>query len=135
MRVVDRALSQPDARASHRADRDGRHAEGTAAPARAAARQAAAGAAEALPLRHYLKQPRILATGVAFFGYNYVLFFFLSWFPSYLVQAHHLNIREMSVATVVPWLVGTVGLACGGVISDAIYKLTATRCCRAGSCS
>ncbi|MDN7673651.1 hypothetical protein QZM22_14265 [Burkholderia oklahomensis] len=41
-------------------------------------RQAAAGAAEALPLRHYLQQPRILATGVAFFGYNYVLFFFLS---------------------------------------------------------
>ncbi|KVD86606.1 hexuronate transporter [Burkholderia sp. ABCPW 14] len=97
---------------------------GGAAPARAAARQPAAGAAETPPLRHYLKQPRILATGVAFFGYNYVLFFFLSWFPSYLVQAHHLNIREMSIATVVPWLVGTVGLACGGVISDAIYKLT-----------
>ncbi|CAJ4909036.1 major facilitator family transporter [Burkholderia pseudomallei] len=80
--------------------------------------------ADVPPLRDYLKQPRILATGVAFFGYNYVLFFFLSWFPSYLVQAHHLNIREMSVATVVPWLVGTIGLACGGVISDGIYKLT-----------
>ncbi|MGV4662291.1 MFS transporter, partial [Burkholderia pseudomallei] len=84
----------------------------------------ASDAADVPPLRDYLKQPRILATGVAFFGYNYVLFFFLSWFPSYLVQAHHLNIREMSVATVVPWLVGTIGLACGGVISDGIYKLT-----------
>ncbi|AOJ73119.1 MULTISPECIES: MFS transporter [Burkholderia] len=90
----------------------------------AAAPRAAAGGVDAPLLRHYLKQPRILATGVAFFGYNYVLFFFLSWFPSYLVQAHHLNIREMSVATVVPWLVGTVGLACGGFVSDVIYKLT-----------
>ncbi len=78
----------------------------------------------AQPLSQYIKQPRILATAVAFFSYNYVLFFFLSWFPSYLVKAHHLNIRDMSIATVVPWLVGTVGLACGGAISDAIYKMT-----------
>ncbi|WP_185732451.1 MFS transporter [Burkholderia sp. Bp8963] len=80
--------------------------------------------APALTLSHYIRQPRILATAVAFFSYNYVLFFFLSWFPSYLVRAHHLNIKEMSVATVVPWLVGTVGLACGGAISDALYRLT-----------
>ncbi|MCA3779366.1 MAG: MFS transporter [Burkholderia sp.] len=75
-------------------------------------------------LAHYVRQPRILATAAAFFSYNYVLFFFLSWFPSYLVRAHHLNIKEMSVATVVPWLVGTVGLACGGAISDGLYRLT-----------
>lgn len=87
----------------------------------------APGAAAATPahtLSHYVRQPRIIATAAAFFSYNYVLFFFLSWFPSYLVRAHHLNIKEMSVATVVPWLVGTVGLACGGAISDALYRLT-----------
>ncbi len=83
-----------------------------------------AGDAAALTLSHYVRQPRILATAVAFFSYNYVLFFFLSWFPSYLVRAHHLNIREMSVATVVPWLVGMIGLACGGAISDGLYRLT-----------
>lgn len=75
-------------------------------------------------LMGYLKQPLILATAVAFFSYNYVLFFFLSWFPSYLVEAQHLNIKQMSVATVIPWLVGTVGLAAGGAISDAIYRWT-----------
>jgi MFS transporter, ACS family, hexuronate transporter len=80
--------------------------------------------APAQPLTHYLRQPLIIATAIAFFGYNYVLFFFLSWFPSYLVQAQHLNIKEMSVATVVPWLVGTIGLAAGGGISDAIYRVT-----------
>ncbi|MBB2926501.1 MFS transporter [Paraburkholderia silvatlantica] len=78
----------------------------------------------AAPLSAWLRQPLVIATAVAFFAYNYVLFFFLSWFPSYLVQAHHLNIREMSLATVVPWLVGTVGLAAGGAISDAIFRWT-----------
>ncbi|MCP3722625.1 MFS transporter [Paraburkholderia sp. CNPSo 3272] len=80
--------------------------------------------AASLPLSAWLRQPLVIATAVAFFAYNYVLFFFLSWFPSYLVQAHHLNIREMSLATVVPWLVGTVGLAAGGAISDAIFRWT-----------
>jgi MFS transporter, ACS family, hexuronate transporter len=77
-----------------------------------------------LPLLAWLRQPLIIAAAVAFFSYNYVLFFFLSWFPSYLVQAHHLNIKQMSLATVVPWLVGTVGLALGGMISDAIFRWT-----------
>jgi len=104
---------------------------GDAPSARAATRAAspapapaATAATPAHTLSHYVRQPRIIATAAAFFSYNYVLFFFLSWFPSYLVRAHHLNIKEMSVATVVPWLVGTVGLACGGAISDALYRLT-----------
>ena len=100
---------------------DARAATRAASPAHA---PAATAATPAHTLSHYVRQPRIIATAAAFFSYNYVLFFFLSWFPSYLVRAHHLNIKEMSVATVVPWLVGTVGLACGGAISDALYRLT-----------
>ncbi|MET3553676.1 MFS transporter [Burkholderia sp. 567] len=100
---------------------DARAATRAASPAHA---PAAAAATPTHTLSHYVRQPRIIATAAAFFSYNYVLFFFLSWFPSYLMRAHHLNIKEMSVATVVPWLVGTVGLACGGAISDALYRLT-----------
>lgn len=75
-------------------------------------------------LGYYIKQPIIQVTAFAFFCYNYILFFFLSWFPSYLVNAHGLNIKEMSITTVIPWIVGFVGLALGGVISDAILRLT-----------
>ncbi len=75
-------------------------------------------------LGFYLRQPIILATAFAFFCYNYILFFFLSWFPSYLVQAHGLNIKEMSLTTVIPWIVGFVGLALGGMVSDKIFKVT-----------
>lgn len=75
-------------------------------------------------LGYYLKQPIILVTAFAFFCYNYILFFFLSWFPSYLVQQHHLDIKQMSLTTMIPWIVGFVGLALGGYISDKIFKLT-----------
>lgn len=80
--------------------------------------------ADAHGLSYYLKQPIILATAFAFFCYNYILFFFLSWFPAYLVQAHGLNIKEMSLTTVIPWIVGFVGLALGGYISDKIFNIT-----------
>ena len=79
---------------------------------------------ERLSLGHFLRLPVILATACAFFAYNYVLFFFLSWFPTYLIEAHHLSLRDMSFATVIPWLLGSVGLAVGGFVSDGILRLT-----------
>ncbi|CUU24645.1 MFS transporter [Duffyella gerundensis] len=75
-------------------------------------------------LAHYLRQPIILVTAFAFFCYNYILFFFLSWFPAYLVQAHGLDIKAMSITTMIPWIVGFVGLALGGWISDKIFNIT-----------
>ena len=75
-------------------------------------------------LGYYLRQPIILVTAFAFFCYNYILFFFLSWFPAYLVQAHSLDIKSMSMTTVIPWVVGFVGLALGGWISDKIFNIT-----------
>ena len=85
---------------------------------------APAAALPAQPLGFYLKQPVVLATGLAFFGYNYILFFFLTWFPSYLTMAQHLSIKDMSIATVLPWVLGFCGLAAGGALSDAVFRRT-----------
>lgn len=87
-------------------------------------RAAPSAALPAQPLGFYLKQPMVLATGLAFFGYNYILFFFLTWFPSYLTMAQHLSIKDMSIATVLPWVLGFCGLAAGGALSDAVYRRT-----------
>lgn len=87
-------------------------------------RAAPSAALPAQPLGFYLKQPVVLATGLAFFGYNYILFFFLTWFPSYLTMAQHLSIKDMSIATVLPWVLGFCGLAAGGALSDAVYRRT-----------
>ncbi|MEK5097085.1 MFS transporter [Bacillus sp. FSL W8-0848] len=76
-----------------------------------------------IPLSFYLKQPTVLFTAFAFFSYNYVLFFFLTWFPSYLTTARGLSIHDMSIATIIPWVVGFIGLALGGFISDYIFSI------------
>jgi MFS transporter, ACS family, hexuronate transporter len=79
---------------------------------------------ETKALSFYLKQPVVLATALAFFGYNYILYFFLTWFPSYLTMAQGLSIKDMSIATVLPWVLGFFGLAAGGAISDFVLHRT-----------
>src|ERR1700753_446324 len=75
-----------------------------------------------MPLSYYLRQPAVIATGFAFFGYAYILYFFLSWFPSYLTMALHLSIQKMAVVTMIPWALGFLGLASGGFICDALGR-------------
>ncbi len=76
------------------------------------------------PLSSILLQPTVLATAFAFFGYITILFFFINWFPSYLVSARHMSIHDMSLATAIPWTIGVIGLAAGGFVSDFMFRLT-----------
>jgi ACS family hexuronate transporter-like MFS transporter len=76
------------------------------------------------PLSFYLKSPTIWATSLAYFGYAYILYFFLSWFPSYLMMERHLSLSSMSIVNVIPWVLGFLGIALGGFISDLIFRLT-----------
>ncbi len=82
-----------------------------------------AGAGQRGLFRYLLSRP-VLGTALAFFSFNYVLYFFLSWLPSYLTDYQHLNIRQMSVVGILPWLGATVGFAAGGSVSDWIYRRT-----------
>jgi MFS transporter, ACS family, hexuronate transporter len=77
-----------------------------------------------IPLGSLLTRPAVLATAFAFFGYAYILYFFLSWFPTYLTNARHLSLQSMSFVSTIPWLLGFVGLAAGGSVSDAIFRIT-----------
>lgn len=82
---------------------------------------------EKIPLTFYLKQKTVLFTAFAFFAYNYILFFFLTWFPSYLVKAHGVSVKDMSIITVIPWVLGFIGLAAGGFVSDYVRKKFAAK--------
>ncbi|MGO4119146.1 MFS transporter, partial [Rhizobium ruizarguesonis] len=45
-----------------------------------------------------------------------------TWFPSFLIDARGLSVQEMSIITVIPWVLGFVGLALGGFVSDFFLK-------------
>jgi MFS transporter, ACS family, hexuronate transporter len=78
----------------------------------------------AAPLRYYMTRPLVLATATAFFGYGWVLFTFLSWFPIYLVQAHGLQLKQVAFTGTIPWLLGCVGFVLGGMVTDRVAVIT-----------
>lgn len=65
-----------------------------------------------------------LHTALAFFAYNYNLYFFLTWFPSYLMMSKGISLASMSIITALPWVAGFIGLGGGGFVSDWLYKKT-----------
>ncbi len=85
-------------------------------------RQPTVPSSNAPPLSFYLRQPVVIATGFSFFTYSYVLYFFLSWFPGYLVISRHLDISRMSLLNTIPWILGTLGLLLSGVFSDLLCR-------------
>jgi len=74
------------------------------------------------PLGFYLLQPSVLATALAFFGYSYLLFFFLTWFPTYLGTAQHLSLQNSGFVSSIPWTLGFGGLVLSGFICDHLFK-------------
>ncbi|MFM0632223.1 MFS transporter [Paraburkholderia xenovorans] len=77
---------------------------------------------DSMPLRSYLMRPSTLALGVRLFAVNYTLFVFVSWMPSYFTNALHLDMKQMSVLSAVPWACGGIGYFGGGLIADAFFK-------------
>ncbi|MDR0788791.1 MAG: MFS transporter [Bifidobacteriaceae bacterium] len=74
-------------------------------------------------LKYYLTQKTIIFSSIAFFSYNYILFFFLTWYPSYMqspVEKGGLGISPHIAMMVqfIPWILGFIALALGGKIAD-----------------
>lgn len=85
---------------------------------------ASEGVAGGPTLAWVLTRPSVLFTGFSLFCYNYILYFFMTWFPSYLVDVKGVSLQQMSWVTAFPWLVGACGMAAGGFLIDRIYLKT-----------
>lgn len=79
---------------------------------------------ESVSMWKAILRPAILATAVSLFCYNYILFFFLTWFPTYLVDAQGISLESMSFVTALPWIVGAAGYVGGGFLIDYIFQRT-----------
>ncbi|MBV8865618.1 MAG: MFS transporter [Acidobacteriaceae bacterium] len=73
----------------------------------------------------------VLLITFSYFTYGYVAYIFFSWFFIYLNEIRHLNLRQSSLYTMLPFLAMTAGSLLGGWISD---RLTRSLGKRAGRC-
>jgi ACS family glucarate transporter-like MFS transporter len=73
----------------------------------------------------------MLGVFIAQYCFNALAYFFISWFPVYLVQARHMSILTVGFVAAIPAICGFAGGILGGLISDTLlrkgYSLTTAR--------
>jgi sugar phosphate permease len=54
----------------------------------------------------------------------YGTYFYVTWFPAYLVEYRHFSLKVMGMLASLPLLAGMAGDILGGILTDAIYRKT-----------
>ena len=78
------------------------------------------------PMKWYqlLKYRNVIAMCIGFFMLNYAVYFFITWFPTYLMKERGLSLTEMGFLAMLPPLCGIIGQWVGGWLTDFIYIKT-----------
>ncbi len=73
-------------------------------------------------LGYLLRQRKVLGLALGFGSYNYVFYLLLTWLPSYLSSALHIDLLHSFLYTGVPWLFATAMDFIGGGLADALIR-------------
>ena len=73
-------------------------------------------------MRQLLTNRMLLGVYLAQFCINVLTYFFLTWFPIYLVQARGMTILQAGLVASLPAICGFLGGVLGGVLSDAMIR-------------
>jgi ACS family D-galactonate transporter-like MFS transporter len=73
-------------------------------------------------LGYLLGQRKVLGLALGFGSYNYVFYLLLTWLPSYLSSALHIDLLHSFLYTGVPWLFATVTDLSGGWLADHLIR-------------
>jgi MFS transporter, ACS family, D-galactonate transporter len=78
---------------------------------------------KATSLGYLLRQRKVLGLALGAGSYNYVFYLLLTWLPTYLSQALHIDLLHSFLYTGVPWLFATVtDLVVGGWLVDWLIR-------------
>ena len=77
--------------------------------------------AETASFGYLIRQPKVIGVTIGFGAYNYVFYLLLTWLPSYLSQALHIDLLHSFLYTGVPWLIGwACEMVVGGWLVDRL---------------
>lgn len=82
-------------------------------------------------IKQLLSSRMLVGIYIAQYCINALTYFFITWFPVYLVQEKHMTILKAGFVAAIPAICGFVGGVLGGIISDLMlrrgFSLTAAR--------
>ncbi len=77
-----------------------------------------------VPWGTLVRSPNMWAIMCAYFTYVYCLWIFLSWLPSYLVEARHFTLLKVGMLASLPLFAGVIGDTVGELATDSLLKRT-----------
>ncbi len=77
---------------------------------------------EKASLGYLIRQRKVVGMAIGFGSYNYVFYLLLTWLPSYLSAALHIDLLHSFLYTSVPWLFATFTDLTSGLVSDALIQ-------------
>ncbi len=60
-------------------------------------------------------------------GYLYAYFFFMSWFPGYLILERNMTLLETGIVAGLPFWMGMIGVVAGGLLGDHLIRRGVSR--------
>lgn len=77
---------------------------------------------DAATLGYLLRQRKVIGLALGFGSYNYVFYLLLTWLPSYLSTALHIDLLHSVLYSSVPWLFATFTDLAGGWSADWLIR-------------
>jgi nitrate/nitrite transporter NarK len=90
------------------------------------------GRSHGIPWRVFLRTKNIYFLCAMYVCYGYGLYFYITWLPTYLMEARGFEKDWASIFSSLPWLCGAAAFVCGGWITDALVKRGRHKLARSG---
>ena len=91
-----------------------------------------AGRSHGIPWRVFLRSKNIFFLCAMYVCYGYGLYFYITWLPTYLIQARGFDETWAARFSSLPWLCGALAFVCGGWITDALVRRGRHKLARSG---
>ena len=76
----------------------------------------------AVPFWLILKSPSVISLCLSYMFFGFIVWIFILWFPSYLVNARGFTLMQMGLVGTLPMGASFLGIVLGGVVSDYLLK-------------
>lgn len=85
-----------------------------------------------IPWLTIFKSKNLLLIGLMYFSFGYGLYFYITWLPTYLIEARGFSISSTKWLASLPWMVSAIAFACGGWLTDRIARAGNLKLARSG---
>jgi ACS family glucarate transporter-like MFS transporter len=85
-----------------------------------------------VPWARIFSNRSVQAMLVSYFAFLYVLWIFMGWMYTYMVKAHHVDLKSSALYTMLPYIAMTIGCLTGGTVCDGVVARFGLRMGRCG---